>query len=198
MSPRGHSSDIFESAKTTVAIPITVPLVREALIQFTLDPAVRAIEIAPRDAARSEAARHGAIVLVGETTRELLDFPELVPTRDIDETARSLLERAENLAIRRITAAELRREPRASNCKMVWTCRNRRVIVDDRIRLLDLLDEEGPQPLSRAAAEMRFARGAISAVLAMACADLIEIELADAPLGPKTIVRRRRLVFGKE
>jgi hypothetical protein len=192
MSPAERGLEYFEAAKTISPIPIVAPLVREALIQFSLDPAVRAIDLMPQLPVRSDDEIRG-IILVGETSRALLDFPELAPARQSDDRALTLLPQHENgpPVIRRVTAAALRREPRAGNCRMVWACRHRRVVVDDRIRVLELLNEEGPLPLTRVAGEMCFARGVISAVLAMACADLVEIELERAPLGPKTVVRMR-------
>lgn len=184
--------EYFESAKTAARIPITAPLVREALIQFTLDAAVRRIEIVPSATVRGVIVPLDAIVLAGDAGRELLEFPELAATRDLDAAGLELLAVEQlKLRVRRVTTAEIRREPRASNCRTVWACRHRRVSVDDWVRLLDVLGEEGPMALSRAAAEMRFAGGAISAVLALACTDLIEIDLESALLGPETLVRRR-------
>src|SRR5215469_2479424 len=105
MASRDGSAECFESAKTLLPIPIAAPLVREALIQFSLDPAVRAIDFVTSQGDRSPdrgagregdvrdaILQRGAIMLISETTRELLDFPELVPTRDIDAMALVLLE----------------------------------------------------------------------------------------------------------
>jgi hypothetical protein len=190
---QSRSREYFTSAKTLAPIPVAAPLIRDALIQSTLDADVRRIDFISTVPVRDEIVRLDSIVLIGADGAVLLEFPEIDPARDIDETGLALLA-IEHLALptRRVTAAEIRSEPRASNSRMVWACRHRPVIVDDRIRVLDLLAEEGPVPLSRAAGVMRFSRGAISAVLTLVCADLIEIELSETPLVPETIVRRRR------
>lgn len=126
-------------------------------------------------------------MLADDGGRQLIEFPE-APPLTIDQMGPALLALdALGITVRQITEADLRTEPRAPNAKMVWACRVKSVHVDDRVRLLDFLSEEGPVALSRA--EMRFARGAIAAVLALACADLIEIEIDDVPLGPRTRVR---------
>ncbi|MGH6985030.1 MAG: hypothetical protein ACREEI_12465 [Stellaceae bacterium] len=176
----------FESAKTGAPIPISAPLVAEAVVLFSLDPAVRRIEYLREMQVRGQPVRLDAVVLVGDGARELLEFPEIAAPRDIDQAGLALLAIDQlGLTVRQVTEAEIRSEPRATNVRMVWGCRAKRVHVDDRVRLLELLGEEGPMALSRAAAAMQFARGAISAVLALACADLIEIELGTAPLGPQ-------------
>jgi hypothetical protein len=191
-------SEYFQSAKTLAPIPVARPLIRTALIQFTLDANVRRIEFVSSVAVQRETIALDSIVLMGEDGAELLEFPEVAATRDLDETGLVLLAIEQlQLPTRRVTFADIKSEPRAANCQMVWACRHWPVMVDDRIRVLDVLGEEGPLPLSRAAAVMRFSRGAISAVLALVCADLIEIELGEMPLAPETVVRRRR-PFNKE
>jgi hypothetical protein len=191
---RSESSEkFFESAKTAEPIPIATSLVELALVEFTLDPLVRRIEFLRTVCHRGHRVVLDAVVLGDDSGRTLVEFTDLAVPPDIDQAGLKLLAVDElNLAVRSVTAAEIRREPRATNARMVWACRGRRVHVDDRVRLLDLLDEEGPMSLSRAAVAMQFARGAIAAVLAMACSDLLEIEIDDAPLGPQTRVRLRR------
>jgi hypothetical protein len=90
-----------------------------------------------------------------------------------------------------ITAADLRREPRAANSSLVWGCRDRRIWISDRVRALEALTDEGPMQLARLSAELRWSADPVASVLAMACIDLVELDLTSAPLGPQTIVRRR-------
>ena len=95
------------------------------------------------------------------------------------------------LQTKTLSVVDIGREPRNANCRLVWACRHYRVSAGDRVRVLQVLTEEGDMTLARAAAQCRFAVDAVSAVLALACLDLIEVDLTSMPLGPETRVRRR-------
>ena len=74
---------------------------------------------------------------------------------------------------------------------MVWNCRYLRIQASDRVRVMQALNEDGPMPLIRLSAEVRWSIDPVAAVLAMACLDLVELDLTSIPLGPETVVRRR-------
>jgi len=181
---------IFVATKAATAIPVAHELVREALIQAALDPAVRAIEFTPTAAAYYGKVPLDAIILCGVDSRQVLDIVELRPLHNVDDHGMSPSDRL-GLSAHTRTAADILQDPLATNCRLVWACRHYRVSAGDRVRVLQVLSEEGSMTLAHAAAQCRFAVDAVAAVLAMACADLIEADLATLPLGPETRVRRR-------
>jgi hypothetical protein len=184
---------VFVAAKATTAIPAADELVRHALIQAALDPAVRAIEFIPTVAVYGSVIALDVIVLRGDDGRRVLDIVETRPVRSLDDEGLALLAVDQlGLPALTLTAADIRREPRAGNCRLVWNHRHYRVNAGDRVHVLQVLTEEGEMTLARAAAQCRFAFDAVAAVLALVCADLVEIDLATLPLGPETRVRRRQ------
>ena len=78
--PTPQPATYLSLQKTSVAIPTTCALVRDALVQATLDPAVRAIEF--RAQARVDATQIdlNAIVIVRDDGRFYLD---VVPARPV-------------------------------------------------------------------------------------------------------------------
>jgi hypothetical protein len=186
------AKNVFIAAKAAAAVPWTHELVRCALIQASLDPAVRTIDFIPTVAAYGKIIELEAIVFRGDAGRQMLDIPELRRLRDIDDEGLALLASDQlRLTMLTLTAADLRREPRASNASLVWTCRHTGVRASDRVRALQTLSEDGPMPLSRLSAEVRWSADPVAAVLALACLDLVELDLTSIPLGPETVVRRR-------
>jgi hypothetical protein len=186
------SPSVFVAAKATTPIPVRHELVRHALIQAALDPAVRAIEFIPTVAAYGSVIEIDAVVLRGDDGGQVLDVAETRPVRSLDDEALALLAIDQlGLQTKSLSALDIGRQPRAANCRLVWACRHCRVSAGDRVRVLQVLTEEGEMTLARAAAQCRFAVDAVAAVLALVCADLVEIDLATLPLGPETRVRRR-------
>ena len=182
----------FISAKAAVAIPVACKLVRGALVQAALDPAVRAIEFIPTVVAFGQVIPLDAIVLRGDEGRQRLDIVETRPVRSLDDEGLALLAIDQlGLPPLTLTAGDIRRQPRAGNCRLVWACRDYRIYAGDRVRVLQALAEEGEMTLARAAAECRFSADAVAAVLALVCGDLVEADLTTLPLGPETRVRRR-------
>lgn len=192
MRPAPGNEDSFKSAKTSGPIPARHSLVQQALIIATLDPHVQAIEHIAATKVRGMSVAIDAIVIADCAGRRLLDIPGTKPLLDLDEEALGLLATAElGLARLTMTRADIAREPRAANCGLVWACRHMRVTASDRVRLLASLDEETSMTLLRAGSEIRHATDPIGAVLALACQDLLEVDLQTGPLGPGTSVRRR-------
>jgi hypothetical protein len=188
--PRDAAS--FASAKTARVLKVASRPLLEALVQFTLDPSVRAIETARTIDIPGERVSSGEIVLLKDDGRWLLELIDGGRPRNREEEAFVHLARSRlGLPLLRVTSADLGRQPFASNCREVWGCRNTRVAVGDRVRILQALEEERTLGLIDAGREMRFARDPIAAVLALACADLVELDLVSARLGPDTRVARR-------
>jgi hypothetical protein len=175
-----QTKSVFFSAKTVAAIPIAHDLSRIALIHASVDPAVRSIEFIPSVEAYGAVINLEAIVFRGEAGGQVLDIPELRPLRDIDDEGLALL-----------VSDELGREPRASNSALVWRYKHLPVSAQDRVRMLQMLGDDGPMQLGQLSAELRWSHDPVGAVLSMACSDRVELDLMSGHLGPETIVRRR-------
>jgi hypothetical protein len=186
------ASTLFISAKTSVAIPTTCALVRDALVQATLDPAVRAIEFLAQAQVGAASIDLNAIITVRDHGRFYLDVVAERPLRDADDEGLALIALAElALAPITLTAADIQREPCFTNSRLVWSCRMHPVGIAMRMRILAILADDGPIALSRLLSAARSDRDPSSAALAMACSDLIELDLVSRRLGPATVARIR-------
>jgi hypothetical protein len=189
---RGSASTLFISAKTTVAIPSACSLVRDALIQSTLDPSVRAIEFLAQARVAATPIDLNAIVIVRDDDRFYLDVVPARPLRDAEDEGLALIALAElDLEPLTLTAADIKREPRFANSRLVWSYRLAPVGISLRMRVLQTLADDGPMSLSRLLGALRNDRDPSPAVMALACSDLIELDLVSRPLGPLTIARAR-------
>lgn len=65
-----------------------------------------------------------------------------------------------------------------------------RISLGDRVRLLTLLDEQGPMPLADCMQVIRDGRDPIGAIAAMALRRFVGIDLDEARIGPETRVSR--------
>lgn len=163
-------ANIFVSAKTIREVPVAHELVRHALIQATLDPAVRAIEFLPTVTAFGHVIALDAIVLRGDAGDQILDVAETRPIRTLDDEGLALLA-VDQLGLQKktLSAVEIGSQPTAANSSLVWNCRYSRVQATDRVRVLQVLSEDGPIiPLARLSAEVRRSNDPVAAVLAMA------------------------------
>jgi hypothetical protein len=85
LSPHSSSrSDVFISAKTATGIPTRHPLVRDSLVQASLDPQVRSLEFVPSAAVDAAQVALKAIVVVRDDGRFHLDVVKARPVRDVD------------------------------------------------------------------------------------------------------------------
>jgi hypothetical protein len=85
------ATSLFISAKTTVAIPATCPLVRDALIQATLDPSVRTIEFLAQAWVDATPVDLNAIVIVRDDGSFVLDVVLARPVRDVEQEGLALI-----------------------------------------------------------------------------------------------------------
>lgn len=194
LSTRNKADGIrpFLSAKATCAIPTRCTIQWDALVQATLDPAVRSIEFIASASVRSTSIDLNAVVVCRNDGRHLLDVVPARPLRDVEGEGLALIALSE-LAFPTVvlTAADIQREPLFSNCRLVWTYRMHPVGIGMRVRILQTLAEDGPMPLAQLLAAIQGDRDPAPAVMAMACADLIELDLLGGPLGPSTLARLR-------
>jgi hypothetical protein len=189
---KGAASALFISAKTTVAIPSACSLVRDALIQSTLDPSVRAIEFLAQARVAATQIDLNAIVIVRDDGRFYLDVVPERTLRDAEDEGLALIALSElDLTPITLTAADIRREPRFANSRLVWSYRLHPVGISMRMRVLQILADDGPMSMARLLSAVRSDRDPGPAVMALACSDLIELDLVSRPLGPLTIARAR-------
>jgi hypothetical protein len=183
---------LFSSPKCKVAIPVQHFRLRDALQQASLDPSVRTIHYrkAP-DVYGAQPAQMG-VVLEKIDGDFLLAVCETRPWRTEDELARlaDMLE-AKGLRLLERDARDIRREPLFSNARTVWSNERFAVSVHDRLRIAAALDEDGPQSIGEIEERARPTCDIIAAVCALACEALVEIDIRETPLGPRSIVRAR-------
>lgn len=186
------ATSLFISAKTSVAIPAPCALVRDALIQATLDPSVRTIEFLAQARVDATQVDLGATIIVRDDGRFVLDVVQARPVRDIEQEGLALITYSRlGLSQITLTAADIKREPRFANSRMVWSYRLAPVGISMRMAVLQVLADEGPMALSRLLSSLRSDRDPNPAIMALACSDLIELDLVTRPLGPQTIARSR-------
>jgi hypothetical protein len=189
---RSTTSSLFISAKTTTAIPAASDLVRHSLVQASLDPSVRRIDFHAQAVVYAAHVEINAIGIIRDDGRFYLDVVEARLPRDAQhEKLASVAFAALGMAPLTLTAEDIRRQPRFANANLVWTYRLHPVGITLRMRVLGLLADDGPMSLARLLSSVRSDRDPTPAVMAMACSDLLEIDLVNCPLGPETIVRAR-------
>jgi hypothetical protein len=112
---------LFVFARTSVAIQAACPLVRDALVQATLDPTVRSIAFRAQARVAATQVALDAIVIVRDDGQF---YPDVVPARrirDLESEGLTLIALAElGLMPITLTAFDIRRQPRFVNCHLVW------------------------------------------------------------------------------
>jgi hypothetical protein len=185
---RGPSPDFFVSAKTSTAIRARHPALREALVQASLDPAVRSIGFVASAPAASGQVKVDAVVVQRDDGRYLLD---VIPARPDDGGLHRDALRALGLPPLLVTFEDLRAEPRRSNVDLVWSHHGRAVPLDLRLCILQVLVDDGPLRLGQLLERIRTDREPAAAVMSLACSDLLELDLTSDRIGPATLVRSR-------
>ena len=186
------AADLFTSAKTPAPVPARHPALREALVQASLDPAVRSIVHVASANVGSAQVDLDAIVLARDDGSFVLD---VVPAR-ADPRSRSRRPCADRAARPGPSAA--RRNGGGSEvgappleCLPVWAHKDWQVSVPLRLRILQALADDGPIELWRLLETIRSDRDPLMGTLALACSDQLELDLTSCPLGPMTLVRSR-------
>ncbi|MGY4480148.1 hypothetical protein [Bradyrhizobium sp. USDA 3364] len=185
-------STFFTNSKCKAAIPVYSELQRDALLQASLDPAVRAIHY------RKAPNPYGTPPTVKSVVLERIDGDFLLAvcvTRSdkageqqvrlaalLDSNGLRLLER---------DAADIRCEPLCSNARAIWYNNRFPVSVHNRLKIAAALAEDGPQSILELEERARPTCDIISAVCALACEALVDLDIKDVPLGSRTIVRAR-------
>lgn len=101
------------------------------------------------------------------------------------------LAEASGLTMEEIDPADIMREPRFSATRAVWVYRNVTVTLPTRLAVANAFDAEGPDiPIGHLCDLIDGPADAFGAVLALACNDLVEIDLK-VPFDGSSIVRLR-------
>jgi hypothetical protein len=186
---------VFTSPKCASAIPVRDVLVRDAVVQAALDPAVRTIEHVSLASITDPSLALNAVIVERDGQRLLLDGrkTEDRKPRTIDDEGAFLIA-LEKLGLKlvELDPQEIRREPRFTNCREVWRYHHHSVPLGDRLQIMHVLAEEGPQSIMELASRVSTAVDVVASVCSLACADILELELGEKPLGPRTMVRERR------
>jgi hypothetical protein len=186
-------SGLFVSQKSSkLAIPVRHHLLRDALAQAALDAAVRSIEYVGSVRTASTTVKVDAIAIESDDGRRYLDVIEARPRRSMAQqliVAQILCE----LGLRPwvLEEADILSEPRCTNVRTVWAHVDHPVAFGLRMQVLGALTDDGTMPLAELLSRLRCDRDPAPGVMALACLNLIELDLTSAPLGPATIVRLR-------
>lgn len=189
---RRPRSNFVNSPKCNSAIPAASPLHRDLLVQSSLDPHVRSIEFIDEIRHRGRAASPRSIVLYRDDGRFMLDIEGSGVDRDPEDTRHLVSKlRLQSIALLEIKPEEIRREPRFGNARRVWDFRDLDPTIRERERILARLDERGPQTV-RELEMLTTSCDVLATVCALACADVVEIDIDGPPIGLRTLVRARR------
>jgi len=156
------------------------------------DAQVRSIGYVASAVIASRPIELDAVVVTRDDGRFVLDVVPCRRARNVEEERLTSIALAElGLAPIVLTEREIRREPRYANARLVWSYRHIPVSVGLRMCILQLLLDDGPMPLGEVLKSVRSDRDPTPAVMALACADLLVLDLVSQPLGPATIARSR-------
>ena len=183
---------VVRSPKCRTPIPVFGALHRDAIIQAIFDPKARSIEfLSCLRHQHTSVAVNGAVVH-GDGGAYLIDISGHRLTRTFEEeSAIYAALRSHAISVRVMDDRDIMTEPLLGNAREVWTCRNVKLPLRDRFRILAALDEEGPLSIMALQEFVCVSVDLATAVCTLACADLVEIDLLSGPLGPTTIVRCR-------
>ena len=161
-------------------------------MQAALDPAIRSIEYLPTVPTVPSTCDVDVIVIERDDGRYHLDIVEARPSRSIAQrlmVAQALVDLGFRALVR--TESDVLREPRCTNARTVFEHANRAVDVGLRLQILGALTDDGAMTLGDLLKRLRSDRDPTTAVLALACADLVELDLISAALGPRTMTKLR-------
>lgn len=115
--------NFFTSAKTKIPIQNRGGIVRDALIQSSLDPNVRALDFVEEAAMGTASVALNAIVIEQDGGRFYLDIAAARPLFGLEEKDMfdAALARLGLMPIV-LTSADILREPGFSNARQVWAC----------------------------------------------------------------------------
>ncbi|WP_271522215.1 hypothetical protein [Bradyrhizobium sp. CCBAU 53380] len=179
----------FTGPKCKVAIPVHDPLHLDALLQASLTPSVRTIgyRTGPKIECPTPVSLAG-IVLHLDNGLFLLRIGDRRQRSPEDDARLAHVFACHGLRLLERAAADIRGEPLFSNARAVWTHAGRQVSLMDRLRIGMALDEYGPQPIAELERRICPGRDLLAAVCALACENLLRLDIESAALGSRTLV----------
>jgi hypothetical protein len=179
----------FTSPKCNVAIPVGQGILRYALQQSSLDPLVRAIRYRKAFDIQCPKVSLSGVILNRVDGNFLLRVYERRPARSEVELARLTYALGRyGLRLLERDTIDVKREPLFSNAREVWWHERYDVPLIDRLKIGASLDEDGPQPIFRLKKRARPSSDILAAVCALACENLVKLNIDDTRLGPRTMV----------
>lgn len=141
---------LFVWIKTTTAIPVRHPALRDALVQASLDPRVRSIDYVASARVALAQVTIDAVVVNYEDGPYFLDVVPARRMRDLEDEGLMLIALS-GLQLKPLvlTAEDIRREPRRANANLVWSYCDVTIPIGLRIRIMQVLLDEGPMPLGQ-------------------------------------------------
>lgn len=179
----------FTGPKCSVSIPVHDALLLDALQQASLAFSVRSISYRTGPQLECPHVSLAGPILHREDGMFLLRVSETRPLRGSDESARlAHVIECHGLRLLERDGPDVRREPLFSNARAVWSHAGRPVSLIDRLKIGLALEEDGPQPIAELEERVRPACDLVAALCALACENLLRLNIEDAHLGPRTIV----------
>jgi hypothetical protein len=191
--PRARPVARFEGVKVTSLIPVRTRAVFDALVVAALDPEIRSLSPAAPvviDLGGAPAEHVPDFVVTTESGAIVIDIrsstsPDASQAR-YGAVAAALAAQGIRYEVREPPAVH--GSPLLTNARAIWSCRHAAVSAADQVRAVDAV-RSGPAPLAEVARAVRTGDG-IAGVLALACRNVLAVDLATIPLGPDSLVRR--------
>ncbi|MGX1167100.1 hypothetical protein AB7M16_003366 [Bradyrhizobium sp. USDA 372] len=182
----------FINPKCDMAIAVNHPLLLHALQQAALDRSVRAIHQQAGPEIDCPQVSLAGVVLDRVDGSFLLGVHEIRPERSVEEAATlEFVLKRHGLRLLERDATDVRQEPLFSNARLAWSFARYHVPITDRLRIALALEDGGPQSVLELEERARPTCDTLAAVCALACQDLVGINISRDPLGPRTIVFAR-------
>ena len=189
---RAIGTVLFDSPKCQTSVPVRDPLLRSALQQASLDYAVRSIRYQAGPLLDCPRLSLAGIVLDRMDGLFLLKVYLNKPKRTAAEHSRiEFALRCNGLQLLERDAREIRTDPLFSNARQVWEHQRDDVSLLDRLRISAALAEYGPQSVRDLELHARPNGSVLRAVCALACQNLLTLNILNTPLGPFTMVSAR-------
>lgn len=189
---RSIGTVLFDSPKCKASVPVRDPLLKSALQQASLDYAVRSIRYQAGSFLDCPRLSLAGIVLDRMDGLFLLKVYLVKPKRSADEHARiEFALRCNGLQLLERDAREIRTDPLFSNARQVWEHQRDDVSLLARLRISAALAEYGPQPIRDLERRARPNDSILGVVCALACQNLLTLNIQNTPLGPFTMVAAR-------
>ena len=169
-SPASH----FRSVKSAAPVPVSSALRLDVLVQSALDPSVDQIDYVHNAVISGCRVCLDLPIIVRNRTRFAVDIIEDHPLRSVDDEGLSLLAVQDlGLEILELRRADIHRDPVSENARLVWRHADQEVRFDEETAALEALSER-----SFAIDQLNKLTGvSIEAIFALACADLIVVDL---------------------